>query len=378
MTDITVKKSLIDYFSALDDPRQAWKVEYPLAEIMLVVLCATMAGAENFVETARWGRMKLPFLRQLLPFERGIPSHDALNDVMNGLDAQAFCECFSAWVDSLRDKDPEIVAIDGKTSRRAHGRDYPALHTVSAWASRQRLVLGQQATAEKSNEITAIPLLLERLQLAGALVTIDAMGCQTAIAQKVLDRGADYLLALKANQLSLAGEVELFFQDPERCPHKPHESVEADHGRIETRRHYVSHDVEWLSSDRRFPGEPRFPGLKAIAMAEATVENKATGATTTARRYYISSLAFDPAFFAKAVRAHWGVENRLHWVLDVVFHDDLMRLRTANGPKNMATVKHMALNLIKSAPGKDSIRVKRKAAGWDETFLLKTIKGQTQ
>ena len=383
MTETVTKKSLIDYFSALDDPRQAWKVEYPLPEIMLVVLCATLAGAESFVEIARWGRMKLGFLRQLLPFARGIPSHDALNDVINGLDAEVFSQCFATWVESLRDADPEIVAIDGKTSRRAHGRDGPALHTVSAWAARQRLVLGQQATAEKSNEITAIPLLLERLQLAGALVTIDAhsgltWGCQSAIAEAVIAKQADYLLALKANQLSLSGEVELFFTDPTRCPDKPHETVEADHGRIETRRHFVSHDVDWLSSDRRFPGEPRFPGLKAIAMVEATVEDKASGAATTAKRYYISSLAFDPAFFAKAVRAHWGVENRLHWVLDVVFHDDLMRLRTANGPKNMATVKHMALNLINSAPGNDSLRVKRKAAGWDDTFLLAIVRGQTQ
>lgn len=378
MPETPAKKSLIDYFSALDDPRQAWKVEYPLPEIMLAVLCATLAGAESFVEIARWGRMKLGFLRRLLPFERGIPSHDALNDVVNGLDAGVFCECFSAWVESLRDANPEIVAIDGKTSRRAHGRDGPALHTVSAWASRQRLVLGQQATAEKSNEITAIPLLLERLHLAGALVTIDAMGCQTEIAEAIIAKDADYLLALKANQLSLAGEVELFFADPKRCPDKPLETVEADHGRIETRRHFVSHDVDWLASDRRFPGEPRFPGLKAIAMLEAIVEDKATGAVTTARRFYISSLALNPVFFAKAARAHWGIENRLHWVLDVVFHDDLMRLRTANGPKNMATVKHMALNLIKSAPGKDSLRVKRKAAGWDDAFLLAIIRGQTQ
>ena len=378
MTETPAKKSLIDYFSALDDPRQAWKVEYPLPEIMLVVLCGTLAGAESFVEIARWGRMKLPFLRQLLAFKRGIPSHDALNDVMNGLDAAVFSECFSAWVESLRDRDPEIVAIDGKTSRRAHGRDGLALHTVSAWASRQRLVLGQQATAEKSNEITAIPLLLQRLQLAGALVTIDAMGCQTAIAEAVIAQEADYLLALKANQMSLAGEVELFFADPERCPDTAHETVEADHGRIETRRHFVSHDIGWLSSDRRFPGEPRFPGLKAIAMVEAIIADKASGAVTMAKRYYISSMAFDPVFFAKAVRAHWGIENRLHWVLDVVFHDDLMRLRTANGPKNMATVKHMALNLIKSAPGKDSLRVKRKAAAWDDQFLLAIIRPPTQ
>jgi predicted transposase YbfD/YdcC len=378
MTATVTKKSLIDYFSVLDDPRQAWKVEYPLPEMLLLVLCATLAGAETFVEATQWGRTKLGFLRKLLPFKRGIPSHDALNDVVNALDANLFSECFSTWVDSLRDNDPEIVAIDGKTSRRAHSRAGHALHTVSAWAARQRLVLGQQATAEKSNEITAIPLLLERLQLAGALVTIDAMGCQTAIAQKVIDRGADYLLALKNNQLSLAREVELFFTDSERCPEGAHETIDADHGRIEVRRHWVSHDVDWLTSGRRFPDEPRFPSLKAIAVVEAVIEDKATGKTTTARRFYISSLALDQVFFAKAVRAHWGVENRLHWVLDVVFHDDLMRLRTQNGPKNMATVKHMALNLIKSAPGKQSLRVKRKTAGWDDAFLLAIIRSQDQ
>lgn len=226
MTETIAKKSLIDYFSALEDPRQAWKVEYPLPEIMLLVLCATLAGAETFVETAQWGRTKLDFLRQLLPFKRGIPSHDALNDalndVVNGLDADVFSECFSAWVASLKDSvpepEPEIVAIDGKTSRRAHAREGHALHTVSAWAARQRLVLGQQATAEKSNEITAIPLLLERPQLAGALVTIDAMGCRTAIAQKVIDRGADYLLALKNNQLSLAPRGRALLHRPGALP----------------------------------------------------------------------------------------------------------------------------------------------------------------
>ena len=384
MTQTGTKKSLIDHFSALEDPRQAWKVEYPLPEIMLLVLCATLAGAETFVETALWGRKKLAFLRGLLPFKRGIPSHDALNDVVNALDAELFCECFSAWVESLRESVPDIVAIKpapakagGKTSRRAHARDGHALHTVSAWASRQRLVLGQQAAAEKSNEITAIPLLLERLQLAGALVTIDAMGCQSAIAEAVVAKGADYLLALKGNQLSLSGEVELFFADPSRCS-EPYQTVEADHGRIETRRHFVSHDVDWFVTGRRFPGEPRFPGLKAIAMVEAVIEAKATGAVTTARRYFISSMALDAPFFAKAARAHWGIENRLHWVLDVVFHDDLMRLRTENGPKNMATVKHMALNLVKSAPGKESLRAKRKAAGWDDAFLLAIIRNHGQ
>jgi predicted transposase YbfD/YdcC len=372
MTHLQPKRSLIDHFSALKDPRQAGKVLYPFEEAMLLVLCATLAGAEGFVEIEEWGNRKLAFLRQFALFERGIASHDALNDLFNALDADLFGECFIAWVEDMRAAEADIVAIDGKTSRRAHARGGRPLHMVSAWATRQRLVLGQQATAEKSNEIIAIPLLLKRLQITGALVTIDAMGCQTAIAETIIGRGADYLIALKDNQLSLAGEVATFFADPERCPGTGHETLDAGHGRIETRRHFVSHDVDWLTTDRRFPGEPRFPELAAVALVETEVEDKATGAKTTARRFYISSLNLDPEFFAVAVRAHWGIENHLHWMLDVVFHDDLMRLRTGNGPKNMAIIQHMALNLIKQAPGKMSFKTKRKSAGWDDTFL-KTI-----
>jgi predicted transposase YbfD/YdcC len=363
--------SLLDHFSALRDPRQPGKVVYPLPEIMLLVLCATLAGAEDFVEVRHWGRKKLPFLRAMLPYASGIPSHDTLNDVMNALDGDLFSELFGAWLEGLREDEPDIVAIDGKTSRRARGGDNHPLHVVSAWAARQRLVLGQQATDAKSNEITAIPLLLARLQLTGALVTIDAMGAQTKIAQTILSRGADYLLALKDNQRSLADEVALFF-DPagQRALHS-FETVDADHGRIETRRHWVSHDVAWLNGDRCAPGEPRFPGLKAIAMVEATVERG--GRTSTSRRFFISSLPLDERLLARAVRAHWGIENRLHWVLDVVFHDDLMRLRTENGPRNMATIKHMAMNLIRAAPGKDSLKVRRKAAAWDHEYLKALI-----
>lgn len=363
--------ALLDHFSALDDPRQRGKVLYPLAEIMLLVLCATVSGAEDFVEVRFWGREKLAFLRSLLPFKRGIPSHDTLNDVMNALDPELFSACFTAWVESLREDEPDIVALDGKTSRRARRGDAHPLHVVSAWAARQRLVLGQQAVGTKSNEIIAIPLLLERLHLTGALVTIDAMGCQTTIAQTVIDRGADYLLALKDNQRSLADEVALFFETAAERRGEPFETVDADHGRIETRRHWVSHDVDWLTTARRFPGEPRFPGLKAIAMVEATVERN--GVASTSRRFFLSSLALDSRFLARAVRAHWGIENRLHWVLDVVFHDDLMRLRTQHGPKNMATIKHMAINLIRAAPGKDSLKVRRKAAGWNQDYLRALI-----
>jgi hypothetical protein len=216
-----VRPSLLDHFSALRDPRQLGKVVYPLPEIMLLVLCATLAGAEDFVEVRHWGRKKLPFLRTMLPYGSGIPSHDTLNDVMNALDGDLFSEIFGAWVEGLREDEPDIVAIDGKTSRRSHSGDRHPLHVVSAWAARQRLVLGQQATDAKSNEITAIPLLLARLQLTGALVTIDAMGAQTKIAQTILSRGADYLLALKDNQRSLADEVALFFDTREQRSFAP-------------------------------------------------------------------------------------------------------------------------------------------------------------
>ena len=364
--------SLLDHFSALADPRQSWKVVYPLPEILLVVLCGTLAGAQNIVEIRQWAGHKLAFLRGFLPFARGVPSHDTLCDVLNALDAATFAACFTTWVTSLADSAPEIVAIDGKTSRRAHGVDTHPLHVVSAWASRQRLVLGQQATAIKSNEIIAIPLLLERLELTGALVTIDAMGCQRGIATAIRAKGADYLLALKDNQPSLADEVRLFFDQPEATDQRlAHTTTDADHGRIETRHHRVSHDVGWLTTDRRFPGEPRFPDLAAIAMVEAVVEHR--GRTTTARRYFLCSAALEAKALAAAVRAHWGIENRLHWVMDVVFHDDLMRLRTEHGPANMATVRHMALNLLRAVPGKQSLAVKRKSAGWDDTFMRRTV-----
>lgn len=367
--------SLIEHFGALEDPRQSWKVLFPLPEVLLVVLCATLAGAEDFVEIRRWGQMHQEFLRRLLPFKAGVPSHDTLNDVINALDGSLFAECFTAWVDTLRDPAPasstapEIVAIDGKTSRRTHdrGRDRGPLHMVSAWASSQRLVLGQQACEAKSNEITAIPVLLERLALTGALVTIDAMGTQTKIAQVVLDRGGDYLLALKGNQSSLHDEIRRYLDDPAATIHSRFETTDGDHGRIEVRRHMVSHDVDWLMTARRFPGEPRFPRLRAIAVVEAEVERN--GSTSLERRYYLSSMPLDAKLFAYAVRCHWHVENRLHWVLDVVFHEDLSRLRSGAGPQNMATVRHMAMNLLRGPKDKHSLKVRRKSAAWDTAYL---------
>lgn len=368
------RRSLVDHFSALEDPRQSWKVVYPLPEILLVVLCGTLAGASNFVEIEEWGEDRLDFLRRILPYERGIASHDTLNDVLNAVDGELFAACFTAWVEGLREDEPDIVAIDGKTSRRTHARakGRNPLHLVSAWASRQRLVLGQQACEQKSNEITAIPRLLERLALNGALVTIDAMGCQTEIAQTILERGADYLLAVKENWPVLHGEIERYFADAPPTELDRVETTDGEHGRIEVRRHAVSRDVAWLSSDRRFPGEPRFPGLAAIAMVEAEVERN--GRTSRERRYFLSSARLDARFFAHAVRCHWHVENRLHWVMDVVFHDDLCRLRSGCGPQNMAIVRHMAMNLLRSAPGKQSFAVRRKKAAWNSHYLEALIR----
>jgi len=328
-----------------------------------------MAGADNFVEIARWGRRKLDFLRRFLPFEAGIPSHDTLNDVMNALPHDLFAECFTAWVAALREVDGEIVAIDGKTSRRAHDTDGRPLHLVSAWATRQRLVLGQEACDEKENEISAIPRLLKRLEVRGALVTIDAIGCQHGIAETILDEGADYLLALKGNQKSLHEEVRLYFEQAVGL--ECFETVDADHGRLEKRRAWVSREVDWLRPDRAEPGVHRFPGLVTIGMVEAEVEQK--GETTISRRYYVSSAPLSARQLLQATRAHWGIENRLHWVMDVVFQDDLMRLRSRHGPANMATVRHAALNIFKRIDDRASMKVRRKTAAWDDEYLYAAI-----
>jgi predicted transposase YbfD/YdcC len=362
---------LLEHFCALRDPRERWRVLYPLPEVLLLVLCATLSGMEDFVEIRLWGGERLDFLRRFLPYERGLPSHDTLNDIVNALDADLFKACFAGWVEALRDDAPDIVAIDGKTSRRAHarGKGREPLHLVSAWATRQRLVLGQEAVSGKSNEIKAIPLLLERLELAGALVTIDAIGTQSAIAETIVRRGGDYLLALKGNQPAMRKDAVAFFDDPPANMIEPvHETVDGDHGRIEVRRHVVCHDVGWMFPNQgRAAGQKRFPSAAMIGMVESRVERD--GALARERRYYISSLKLDAKAFAAAVRAHWGVENRLHWVLDVVFHDDLSRLRSRSGPQNMAIVKHMAMNLVRNPRDRHSLKSRRKLANLNPDYL---------
>ncbi len=310
-------------------------------------------------------------------------------DVLNALDPELFKTCFMDWVDSLRDGDPDIVAVDGKTLpsrlaaeatsrlRRTHdrSRERKPLHLVSAWASRQRLVLGQQATEEKSNEITAIPLLLERLHLKGAIVTIDAMGTQTGIAEAILAKDADYCLALKENRPLLHAEVERRFADPDAAgvAMQTSQTTDNDHGRLEIRSHSVCHDIGWLFSDRRHPGELKFPGLAMLGMVES--QTTRNGAVEHARRYYLCSAKLDAGTFAKVVRAHWGIENRLHWVLDVAFDDDQCRLRSGHGPQNMAIIRHMALNQLQAPKSRTSLKVRRKKAGWNSNYLGEILHG---
>jgi predicted transposase YbfD/YdcC len=299
MSQSQSSRSVLDHFSALEDPRESWRVIYPLPEILLVVLCATLSGMEDFVEIKLWGEQRIDFLRRFLPYDRGLPSHDTLNDVMNALEPGMFKTCFTAWVEGLRESEPDIIAIDGKTSRRSHARakGREPLHLVSAWACRQRLVLGQEAVDDKSNEITAIPLLLERLALTGALVTIDAMGTQKSkIAETIVRRGGDYLLALKANRPVLFADIEAFFNDPRAEGLDTFETTDADHGRLEVRRHAVCHHVDWLFSDRRYAHEPSFPHLAMIARVETQVERN--GKAEREKRYYLSSAALSPVPYA--------------------------------------------------------------------------------
>jgi predicted transposase YbfD/YdcC len=371
------RKSLLEHFSAIKDDRQRCKVMYPLGEVLLLVVCGTMAACDDYDDIVLWGNRHLDFLRRLQPYHFGIPCADWLRVVMNRIGPDLFSSCFLAFVAERLPEAVGQIAIDGKTSRRSHvrGRGQAALHLVSAYATTHSLVLGQRAVADKSNEITAIPLLLEELAasgaLAGSLVSIDAMGCQSDIAERIVDLGGDYLLATKDNQKTAHAEIQLYFDDAPAAEIDTLTEVEKGHGRIETRRHLVSQRVDWMSGKRRYPDEPRFKGLSTIAMIETRIE---TGAEVRIeRRCYISSRILTANAFAEAARAHWGIENGLHWVLDVQFKEDQSRLRRGHGATNMAMVRHLALNLIRAMPGKQSIKAKRKLATWDTNYLMAAL-----
>ena len=362
----------LDYFEDLPDTRQPGKVIYPLAEVLLLCLLAVLAGAETFVDIARFGEKKLDLLRRFRPFRDGTPSHDHLGDIFATLDAEAFQRCFVAWVAAMIGTPADVIAIDGKTLRRSYqqkGAKAP-IHMVSAFAARQRLVLGQVKVAEKSNEIVAIPKLLAMMAIEGAIVTIDAIGCQRDIAADILASKADYMLALKGNQGTLREDVELFAAEQKANGFKDslvsrHETVDGDHGRIETRTTTVIHDVAWLQERHDWPG------LQAVVMVESTRE--IADKTERETRFYITSVVWLASQLGPVIRSHWAVENSLHWVMDMVFRDDECRIRTDHAPANFTTLKHIAHNLIRKAPGKDSIRLRRKTAAWDDDYLASLI-----
>jgi predicted transposase YbfD/YdcC len=362
----------LEYFKDLPDPRQSSKVIYPLDEVLLLCLLAVLGGADSFVDIARFGEKKIGLLRRFRPFRDGTPSHDHLGDIFATLDAEAFQRCFVAWVAALTGAPADVIAIDGKTLRRSYqkkGAKAP-IHMVSAFAARQRLVLGQVKVAEKSNEIIAIPKLLDMMAIEGAIVTIDAMGCQRDITAKILDKKADYVLALKGNQGTLQEDVTIFAAEQKANGFKDtkvsrHETVDGDHGRIETRTYTAFHDIAWLQERHDWPG------LRGVVMVESTREigDKIEQET----RFYITSLAWLASLLGPVIRDHWAVENSLHWVMDMLFRDDECRIRTDHAPANFTTLKHMAHNLIRKAPGKDSLRLKRKVAAWDDDFLASLI-----
>jgi predicted transposase YbfD/YdcC len=333
-----------------------------------------ICGANTWNEIEQYGHSKHDWLKTFLELPNGIPSHDTIRRVFIIIDPEEFRTAFINWVDSIRPLLPEtVIAVDGKTLRRSYDKTNgkSAIHMVSAWASDTNMVLGQIKTDEKSNEITAIPELLNLFDISGATVTIDAMGCQKKIAEKIIDNDADYALALKKNHEDLYDDVELFFQSvkeakPEEIPRSYFDSVEGDHGRVEIRRHWVVSDTEWIED------KALWKGLQGIGMVER--ERHINDHISCETSYYLLSQKWDGEEFAKRVRAHWGVENKLHWVLDVSFREDECRKRAGNAAENFAMVRHIAMNLLKQENSmKKSMNVKRLQAGWDNSYLMKVL-----
>lgn len=367
------KLRLADVFVSITDPRQTGKVAHDLVELLVVAVNAVLVGADTFVEIELWANEKLDWLRNYLKLDAGIPSHDTFGRLFGLIDSAQFEAAFRRWVSAIVPAlgADAVVAIDGKTSRRSGKIDSTPLHLVSAFAAGAGLVLGQRATAQKSNEKTAIPELLATLALDGCIVTIDAMGTQPNIAQAITDRGADYILAVKDNQPTLADSLRDFFEQfkaaPGETPHTATETIEKNHGRLETRRCYAFDQLDCLHNPERWPG------LRSFAVIES--ERCIKGKTTRENRFYISSLPPQADRLLPAIRAHWSVENQLHWCMDVAFADDQMRARTGHAAHNLAVLKHITLNLIRLAPvkRKGGIKARRLIAATSDQYRAELL-----
>ena len=377
------KTSLVAHFAQVPDPRIDRRRDHDLVDILVMGVCTLLCAGETFNDMEDFGKAKYDWFKSFLRLRNGIPSHDTFNRVFAALDPKEFLDCFLRWTQSLREAVPqEIVALDGKALRRALNKDQSVKYVVSAWAESNGLVLGQLKVADKSNEITAVPELLRVLELSGCIVTIDAMGCQKKIAKEIIEADADYVLALKGNQETVHQEMKSFLdatlleQQTPRLPGAklstaaatlaPVETVEKDHGRLETRRYFQSDQLNW------FADRPKWEGLKSVGMVESTRE--VDGKTTVERRYYLSSLPLGAETFARAVRSHWGVENKVHWVMDVCFREDQSRARAGYAAENLATLRRLALNLLKREKTKKrGIRGKQLNASWDHAYLLRLL-----
>jgi len=370
-------ETLGQYLGAVEDPRCSRKVEHRLVEVLVIAVCAVIACAESWDDIALYGRSKLAWLRTFLELVNGVPSHDTFRRVFMLIDPDAFEAGFTRWVGSLADRfEREVVAIDGKTVRRSfdHGREQSALHVVSAWASEQGLVLGQRCVDGKSNEITAIPELLDQLALQNSIVTLDAMGCQTAIAEKILARGGDYLLTLKGNhKLAHAAVVEHFDQHCFRVGAASRADCDAfddTHGRLVRRRVFASTDAAALDA---LSG---WPGLRTVLAVESIRSVNSAPKVESEIRYFLSSCPDDPAILGQAIRSHWAVENALHWVLDVTFREDDSRVRDRTAARNLALLRKIALNIVgRDTTSKASVRARRKKAAWNDAYMLKLLAG---
>lgn len=376
--------TLIDHLRELPDPRVNRTRHHELADILVISICTLLCGGESFYDMEDFGKAKKDWFATFLPLPNGIPSHDTFTRVFSILDPASFQDCFMRWTQSLREAiDREIVAIDGKALRHAREAGGDIRYIVNAWAGANRLILGQLKVPDKTNEITAVPTLLRALELAGCIVTTDAMGCQKKIAREIIEADADYVLALKGNHETVHEEVMSFLDHeiarhaapaPPRMTGTPEpavtfatlETADKGHGRLEIRRYYQSTDLGW------FADLDEWEGLKSVGMVESIRRIK--GVRSIEKRYFLSSLPLDVGQFAGAVRDHWGVENSCHWVLDVVMREDQSRARTGSAAENLATLRRLALNLLnREKTKKRGIKGKQLNASWDHSYLLRLL-----